>query len=217
MDDYRITVVLVDDHRLILGGLEQLLSNYNDIQILSKCTSAQDAYDFVQANEVDIVITDLDMPNMNGIDMIKKVRKIKPDQKILVLSMMSENVIINRMVRYNVNGYLLKNEAQSELKTAIDAIMNGETYYNKEIKEALFMSFSDSAEKSTNGSIPRLSKREREVLELVAKENTTAEIADQLFIIKGMVMTHGKHVLSKLEVKNTAGLIRRAFELGYIR
>lgn len=212
-----ISVILVDDHILILEGLEQLLNQTSGVKVLNKFTSAKSAFEYLENNEVDIVITDLDMPEMNGIDMIKRIRKEKPDQKIIVLSMMAAHSIINRMIRYDVNGYLLKNEAQDELKPAIDAVMSGQTYYNKEVKEAIFKEPNASTPSKSKRFFPKLSKREIEVLDLIAKENTTSEIAKLLFISEGTVITHRKHILAKLDVKNTAGIVRRAFELGYIK
>lgn len=216
MVNQEISVILVDDHILILEGLEHLLNQTIGIKVVNKFTSAELACEYVENNIVDIVITDLDMPEMNGIDMIKRVRKRKPDQKIIVLSMMSTHSIINRMIRYNVNGYLLKNEAQNELKTALQAVMNGQTYFNKEVKDAIFKEPNTKRQTSPKRFFPKLSKREVEVLDLIAKENTTSEISKLLFISEGTVITHRKHILAKLDVKNTAGIVRRAFELGYI-
>jgi len=209
-----ISVILVDDHKLILEGISNVLNEEKDITILSTYTLATEALKFLENNDVDIVITDLDMPEMNGIRFINAARKIKPALKFIVLSMLDEQSIINRMVKYEVNGYLMKNKAQSELAKAIRSVGAGDNYYNKEIRAKIF---NTTEQKETpDSSIPRLSKREKEILKYVVHEHTTKKIAEILFISEGTVITHRKHIQAKLGAKNTAGVVRIAMELGLI-
>ncbi len=210
-----IKTILVDDHQLILAGLSQMLADEKEIKIMAAFTHAIDAYEYLQNHTIDIVITDLDMPHMSGIDLIRKIRSTNPKQKIIVLSMIDQQSIINRMIKYDVNGYLMKNELQTELSKAIHTVYTGQLYYNKEIKKVIFQSPESKVVGSSRG-IPKLSMREKEVLQLIMKEMTGKEIAEKLFISPGTVITHRKHLLSKLEVKNTAGLVRRALELGLV-
>lgn len=210
----KIGLVLVDDHQLILTGLEQIFSNHGDLEILQTFTDAEQAFDYLQKNEVDILVTDLDMPNFTGIDLIKEIRKIKPNQKIIVLSMIDQASIINRMIKYDINGFLLKNDAQTELAVAIRKVAIGEIYYNKEIRSLLFTQKPEQP--ISKKRIPRLSRREKEVLQLIMQEKTTPEIAEELFISKGTVISHRRHILSKLGAKNIAGVVRIALENGLI-
>lgn len=210
----KIKLVLVDDHQLIITGLQQIFSNHSDLEILQTFTDARMALAYLQENEIDILVTDLDMPNFTGIDLIKEIRKIKPKQKIIVLSMIDQASIINRMIKYDINGFLLKNDAQTELPDAIRKVANGEIYYNKEIRSLLFTQ--EPEHPISKKRIPRLSRREKEVLQLILQEKTTPEIAQELFISKGTVISHRRHILSKLGAKNIAGVVRIALENGLI-
>ncbi len=210
-----IQIVLIDDHKLILNGISQMLAAHDDIEILSSFTNALEGANYVLEHLVDVLVTDLDMPKFSGIDLIKKVRLKKPDQKIIVLSMIDERSIINRMIKYDVNGYLMKNEAQNELAHAIRKVAGGEIFYNKEIRQLLFRSPPKNHQKSKD-KIPRLSAREKEILRLIIDEKTTPQIAETLFISEGTVVTHRKHILSKMGAKNTAGMVRIALELGLV-
>ena len=209
-----IKTVLVDDHKLILSGLEKMLSAHSDISIAAAFTDAALGLEFVLQNDVDLLVTDLDMPGTTGIELIKKIRKRKSHQKIIVLSMIDERSIVNRMIKYEVNGYLMKNEAQAELADAIRKVYHGDVYFNKEIRSLLFKN--PEQKKISTNRIPRLSAREKEILKLIINEKTTGEIAQILFISEGTVVTHRKHILAKLGVKNTAGMVRKALELGLV-
>lgn len=209
-----ISLVLIDDHRLILDGLINHLNNDPELDLKASFTSAKEALDYIKDQEIDIIITDLDMPEMSGIELIKRVKKVKPQQKIIVLSMIDEQSIINRMIKYDVSGYLMKNEAQGELITAIKKVYREEIFYNKDIRSILFLGKTTSKKEAK--SIPRLSAREKEILQLVIDEYTAKEIAAKLFISEGTVITHRKHIQSKLGAKNTAGVVRIALELGLV-
>jgi len=210
-----IKIILIDDHKLILEGLNNILSSEKDISILSTFSSSAEALNFVKDNAIDVIITDLNMPNINGIELIKKIRKKSPDQKIIVLSMIDQQSIIIRMIKYKINGYLMKNEAQEELVSAIRKVAKGETFYNQDIRDRLFQNNIQLAKK-TPRDIPRLSAREKEVLQLIIQEHTGKEIATKLFISEGTVITHRKHIIEKLGAKNTAGMVRIALELGLV-
>lgn len=209
-----IKLVLIDDHQLILSGIVGMLSTLKDMEISASFTDAEEGASFVETHDIDVLVTDLDMPNFTGVDVIRRVRAAKPNQRIIVLSMIDERSIINRMIKYDVNGYLMKNEAQAELPDAIRKVYRGEIFYNKEIRSMLFKEPALPSDKKRK--IPRLSAREKEILKLVIQENTTRQIAAKLFISEGTVITHRKHIITKLGVKNTAGMVRMALELGLV-
>lgn len=204
----RIKVLLVDDHLMFLEGLQSLFSNETNIEVVGAASNANMALDIVHEKQPDIVITDLSMPDIDGGSLVASLQEKYPSIYTLVLSMHSEAHIISKLIKQNVNGYLLKNAEKEELLTAVMTIANGENYFSKEISDI----YNESINKGNNALIPELSKREREVLKLIGDEYTTKEIADLLFISQNTVESHRKNMFSKLNVKNVAGLIKMAIK-----
>lgn len=201
----KIKLLLIDDHQLFIDGLISILEGESDMEIVHTTTSAKDAIYFIQSTtaSIDLVITDIAMPEMNGIELIKSIRQFNSTSKILVLSM------FENMHSYSgINGYLLKETSQSKVLEAIRGIVyEGKTYFNysqKPIEEYIF-------------SKDILTKREKEVVSYIAKELTNEEIAEKMFISLRTVQTHRKNILFKLNAKNTAGLIKKALNLGFIK
>ena len=208
-----IRVALVDDHILTLKGTQQVLSEAEHILIVGAYTDGHLLLDLLasEVSTVDLVITDLNMPKINGVELCKKIKRKYPATKILVLSMIDEPNMVFRMLKYGADGYLLKNEIQNELMDAISSVLQGKKYFNQPI-DHLLSSSPNSNEPRSRTMRPNLSRREKEVLDLIIKEYTTPEIAEALFISEGTVATHRKHILSKMGVKNTAGIVRVAIE-----
>jgi len=159
---------------------------------------------------VNLLITDISMPDVDGIALSNMVKKKYSDTKVLVLSMHSRSDIIAKLVQYNIDGYLLKNAGKSELILAIESIMRGEKYFTEEVKQKYMESMFSPPNKKK--SEVKLSKRETEILILIAKEDTVSEIADKLFISKNTVETHRKNIFRKLEIKNKAGAVKYAIQ-----
>jgi DNA-binding NarL/FixJ family response regulator len=198
-----ITVGLVDDHQMFLDGMVSVLSTQNDFSILFVENNAQSAIDQLKQRQPDIIISDISMPDMNGIEFIKKVKEHYPEVKILVLSMFE-----NLQTFENMDGYLLKETDKDELIKAINRIVleNGK-YFKTTKNEMDTFEFKHSI----------LSPREKEIIQLIANEYTTDEIAEHLFISKGTIETHRKNIFFKLQVKNIAGLIKKAIYLGIVK
>ncbi len=204
-----IKTLLVEDHPLFLNALSQLISGIGNVKVVGAKLSANEALSFLKDNKVDLVITDIDMPEMDGVALSAIIRKEYPWINILVVSMLNKNITTSQLLDLGISGYLLKNANKNEFVTAINTITKGNSYFSAEIKETLF-------EKRNSPSI-RLTNREKEILELISKELTMQEIAEVLFISPSTVVTHRKRLLQKFEVRNTAGLIHKAMKHQFLK
>lgn len=200
----RIKIVIVDDHQMFLDGLVSFLNKQDDFEVIFSSNDAKVALEQLAIYTPDLIISDIAMPDMNGLEFIKLVKENHPFIKILVISMFS--VIQNNT---NIDGHLLKEVGLDELTDAIRKIvLKGEKVFNLgEIKEEYVSDF--------NGSI--LSSREKEIIKLIALEKTTDEISLQLNLSKYTIETHRKNIFLKLNVKNIAGLIFKAVQLGIVK
>lgn len=198
-----ITIGLLDDHQMFLDGMVSVLSNQVGFSILFVENNARSALEKIKINQPDIIISDISMPDMNGVEFVKIVKENYKSSKILVLSMFE-----NLQTFDNMDGYLLKETDQEELVRAIKIIVleNGK-YFKTPKKEMDTFEFKHSI----------LSPREKEIIQLIAQEYTTDEIAEKLFISKGTIETHRKNIFFKLQVKNIAGLIKKSIYLGIVK
>lgn len=211
MNNPPIKILIVDDHKMFLGGLAALLHDEQNIHITDTAHSGTAAMQSLSEHETDILVTDISMPEMDGIELIRLARKKYPNLKTLVLSTHNDAEILAQLIKLNVNGYLLKNAEKEELMVAIESIYNGQNYFSAEVKNEFINKTFESVGKKTT-DIPKLSRRELEILKLIVEEYTTSEVAQKLFISQNTVNTHRKNLLAKLDVKNTAGLVKYALE-----
>ena len=199
----KIKVILVDDHDLFLIGLKASLGKYDFIEVVDTFTKAKKALDFLKKQSVDLVITDISMPELNGIEFIKKLKLLTPDLKVLAISMFPP-------LHYEknfYNGYLIKDSSIETVVEAIKSIVYDNTpYFYNNIPKSEELSFSKTV----------VTKREREIINLIAQEFTVDEIAEKLFLSKHTVETHKKNIFFKLQVKTNAGLVKKAIQLGCI-
>ena len=200
---YKIRIVIVDDHEMFLQGISATLSKQENIEIIGIFNNALKALSALKKDIPDLLITDISMPNINGLEFIKKVNEQHRNLKILVVSMFKQIQSFD-----GIQGYLLKETSCQELIDAINRIvLYDEKYFYKDYKK-------ENNPLEFNKSI--LSKREKEIVKCIAKELTTDEIAEKLFLSKHTVITHKKNIYLKLQVNNAAGLINKAVYLGYI-
>jgi DNA-binding NarL/FixJ family response regulator len=211
-----IRIVIVDDHKMFLEGLSSLLKTFSEIKIVSTATRGEEVLKILEDNAVDIVITDINMPGIDGMKLAKEIRKNHPRIKILALSMHNQASIISAMLRNGISGYILKDAGRDELLQAIKALSAGETFFSEEIKSTVMESMIPGTKKKTEDSLIKLSERETEVLKLIAAEYTQQQIADKLFISPHTVVFHRRKLLHKFQVKNTAGLIKAAIDNGLL-
>ncbi len=199
-------ILLVDDHAIVSDGLQALLQGIDGLEIVNKLTSGDFALAYLKQNEVDLLITDYAMPDMDGITLVKKAKQLKPELKIIVLSMHDEVVMIREMLSAGVDGYVLKKYAQQELVNAIETVNNGRQYWSAEVNKALLSSLLPQEMPENH-----ITERELEVLRLLAQELTSKQIADKLFISERTVETHRKNLMRKTGANNGIGLMRYAY------
>ncbi|ETZ21897.1 response regulator transcription factor [Pedobacter sp. V48] len=208
----KITLAIVDDHPIVVQGLQMILTNNSEINVTGCFTSGSDFIEFLKNNEVDIVLLDVMLPDGNGMDLCKEIKSISPNICVLALSNHSERSIVMQMLQNGASGYLLKNVSVQELTSCIYDALNGEVAFSKAVKEIL-------ARPSANDlkGIPQLTKREKEVLQLIAEGKTTALMAKHLFVSPLTIETHRRNLLQKFEVKNVASLIKIAADQGLLK
>jgi DNA-binding NarL/FixJ family response regulator len=204
----KIRIVLLDDHQMFLDLLVSILSTDERIEILGSFFDAQKALNAIPALLPDLVITDMSMPEMTGLEFTKRMKEAYPEIKILVLSMHKDKETVSDIAHSEAEGYILKNSNKSELVKAILKIADGGTYYSNEIIS--FILNRSPKKKSYSVEEPTLSEREKEVLTLIAQELTNHEIADKLFISKRTVETHRKNMMMKTKARSVVGLLKFA-------
>lgn len=211
----QIKLIIADDHPMFLEGICALLQDVPGIEVVDTALNGKQVVEKIKSLAVDIVVTDINMPEMDGIALSKFLKKNHTGIKTLILSTHNDADMIGKCISNDVDGYLLKNAEKKELLKALDTIASGEKHFAQEVKnEYMNNVFTSSKEKETE--IP-LSRRETEIIQHIAMEYTTQEIADKLFISQNTVNTHRKNLLSKLNAKNTAGLVKYAIQQGLLK
>ncbi|MAN29529.1 MULTISPECIES: response regulator transcription factor [Mesonia] len=204
-------IIIADDHKMFVDGLRSILEHEDDLNIVHTTSNGEEVLKYLKINQneqIDLLITDINMPGMDGIALNKNIKKEFFGIKTLVISMLEDGAKIKTLTENEVNGYLSKNAEQKELLKAIRQILAGENYFSTHIQSILVQAMTNSRKTSE----VRLTQREKEVLQLIAKEHTTQEIADILFLSKHTIESYRKNLINKLEVRNLAGLTRYAIE-----
>ncbi|MEM7371390.1 MAG: response regulator transcription factor [Bacteroidota bacterium] len=209
-----IRVFIVDDHKILAQALFDYLNTKSNLECIGMAHSGQEAIDTVQNQQADVVLMDIGMPGMDGIQCTKELLQIQSDLTIVGLSTHKEVSIVKNLFKAGAMGFVSKNADLREIHTAIEQVHEGKRYIGEVIREAYLSELSaDPAAKPLSSSyIPQLTQRELEVLALIAEECTTEEIAEKLFISKNTVQTHRKHLISKFGVRNSVGLVLKALE-----
>lgn len=208
----KIKLIIADDHELFRKGLAELLRKHDDIKIVKSVADGIEFMELINSQfEADIVLLDITMPNMDGFQVLKELKASNSDIKPIVISMHNDGNYIAKCAKMGAYGYLLKNTDEAELILAIRSVNTGKKYFSAEISEKMinFMSTQSISENV-------LSNKETEVLGLIAKGLTTKEIATKLFVSSRTIETHRANVLKKLEVKNTAELIKKATKMNLV-
>ncbi len=201
-------ILIVDDHQIIIDGIKVLLEDIPNFEVSLSSNSGAEALETLKTSIVDIVLLDINLPDLDGFQICKKIKSNHPHCKIIALTMFGEPAYIMKMIKAGVDGYLLKNTGKRELLVAIESVMKGNKYFSAEVQANLFM---EKAASSPN-LIQKISRREKEILQLIVEEHTTDQIAAKLFISSTTVISHRKSLLRKLQAKNTAGLVKAAYE-----
>jgi DNA-binding NarL/FixJ family response regulator len=200
------SVFIVDDHSVVIEGILSLLQNSPDIVVCGHTQTASGCIGFIENNPVDVILMDINLPYMSGLDLCKKVKQTHSGIKILALSTFNQISYINKMMANGASGYLLKNITKDELVQAIKIVMDGKTYHSFEVNAMIKVA------KTKIENITILTKRETDILKLVAEGYTNNQIGEKLFISTDTVDSHRKNLYTKLNLNNTALLVRYAIE-----
>lgn len=211
-----IKIIIADDHQLFIEGVHSLINSMKEIEIIKEVNDGRALIEELEHTKCDLILMDINMPIIDGIEATKQIKKTHPDIKILMLTMFSSKDYIEKLLRAGADGYLLKNTDAIELKDAIETLIRGESYFSKEVTERIMEGLQKKKHDEKTKFTIELTEREIDVLKLIVQEFTTAEIADKLFISTHTVETHRKNLISKLNVRNIAGLVRYAMEHGLV-
>jgi two-component system, NarL family, nitrate/nitrite response regulator NarL len=209
----KIRLAVVDDHALFRRGLVSLLSDMGDFTVCAEASNGKDALPLIEELKPDIILMDVNMPVMDGVQSLEAVRKTRKDQKVIMLTISQNDEDLVRAISAGANGYILKNAEPEDLHNTIIEVMKGNSILSPEMTEKVFASLR-SARQSRGQTI--LSDREVEVLDFMAKGLSTRQIAVSLFISENTVKTHIRHILEKLDANNRAQAVAKARELGII-
>lgn len=203
----KVSVFIVDDHYMVIEGIHSLLQNERNIEWMGHATNAASCLSFLKQQQPDIILMDVNLPDKSGTDLCKEVKQLYPGVLVLGLSTFNQQAVIRNMMDNGASGYVLKNATKNELLEAISNVSKGNTYFSIEAAQSL---------KESRTQQPMITRREKEVLQLIAEGLTNAEMSEKLFISIPTVNTHRKSLLEKFEVKNTATLIGKAIKSGLI-
>ena len=210
-----ITIAITDDHQMVMQGIETMLKYESDMVISYKYNSVASTLEGLSNHQPDILLLDINLPDGNGIDLCKQLTGLYSKLKIIALSSFSEIAFVKRILGNGASGYLLKNTSKEELITAFKTVLEGGQYLQSDIQKKLLQS--SLGQKKSASFIPKLTRREKEVLTAISEELTTQEIADQLFISGKTVETHRMNLISKLGARNSVGLVKIAMEKGLLK
>ena len=207
-------ILIADDHAMFADGISSILNTEKNIEVIGQCLDGPSVLEFLKKNPVDILLLDVNLPGMSGIDVCKTVTTTYTDTKVIAISMFNEESFVTEILNNGAKGYVLKNTGREELLKAINTVLSGKSYFSDDVTKTIMKGLMNqrTASKETKKEIPKISKREKEVLELIVKEHTTQEIANKLFISLKTVESHRSNLLAKMNARNTAGLVRIAME-----
>lgn len=204
----KVSVIIVDDHPIVLQGFTFMLQDMTHIDLLGSFTSAADGIAFIKNQPVDVVLLDINMPDRNGIVACEEILRVRSSCKVIAISNNNEHSIIQRMLQSGAAGYILKNASPEELISCLETAMDGKIALSQSVREIM--------QGATTGDLPIITRREKEVLRMLAEGMTTPEIADKIFVSPLTVESHRRNLLQKFKVVNAAALIHKATELKYI-
>jgi DNA-binding NarL/FixJ family response regulator len=204
-------IILADDHQMIREGMSALLSDVEDIEIVHTASNGKEVLDYLKKENADLVLMDINMPDLDGLQATKKISKQYPKVKVLILSMHNKEGYIKNAIEVGARGYMLKNTGKKELLLAIDHIMNGGTYFSQDVTQTLVNNM-----RAGNPDGVTLTAKEKDVLELLSDGFTTAEIAEKLVASQHTIETYRRNLLLKFDAKNVSELIKISMQGGFI-
>lgn len=207
-----IRILLADDHKIIRDGLKMIIDKFPGIDVVAEAENGKMALEICEKEQIDLIVMDINMPEMDGIEATRHVREKHPEIKVLPLTMSDNDVHIRNMIEAGASGYILKSSGSNDLRSAIEMIMDGKHFFSDESTQAVLLDLIQNRGKPRQHDPINITEREMEVLELIIKEFTNPEIAKKLFISSRTVDAHRRNLLQKTGARNTAGLVRYAME-----
>jgi len=208
-----INIGIVDDHKIVRDGVKVMVEDHPGFDIICEAENEKEAIEQCSNNNVDVLIMDITMPVMDGIEATLIIKENHPDIKILALTMLSEDQHIRKMIKAGASGYILKNSGKQELIKAIESIIEGKHYFSNDATQAILQELvNPDVNKVNDEEDVHITEREREVLKLIVNEFTNQEIADKLFVSVRTIDAHRRNLLQKTGAKNTAGLVKYALK-----
>lgn len=208
----KIKIMLVDDHQIMIDGLLAILERADNIVVVGVALNGLKALELIKKESVDVVLTDISMPDMDGIELTKAIKNYNKNIQIIALSMFNDSHHVNSMLEAGISGYLLKNTGNEEMITAINKVFSGGIYYSQEIADLILKNYTSNNIKRVELEKINITEREREIIILITKEYSNAQIATELFISERTVETHRKNIYRKTNTNNIVGLIKFAYE-----
>lgn len=206
MENEKINIVIVDDHPIVIEGLRMMLKSQPFFHVAGSFTSGEETLSYIRSQMVDIILLDITLPDANGTELCREIKKISPGTSVIMFSNRSERSIIMQSIQNGASGYLLKNTSIDELVICIRGALSGDIVFCNETKQII------SRPSQNDMPIPRLTKREKQILQMVAQGKTSNVIAEELFLSPLTVDTHRKNLLQKFQAKNSTELINRAIQ-----
>ncbi|REC47252.1 response regulator [Chryseobacterium pennipullorum] len=206
MDSEKINIVIVDDHPIVIEGLKMMLNSQPGFNIVETFTSGSELISLIKSHKIDIILLDISLPDANGTELCREIKKTDPEISVIMFSNRSERSMIMQALKNGASGYLLKNTSIHELVICIKGALSGDIVFCNETKQII------SRPSQNDLPIPRLTKREKQILQMVAQGKTSNSIAEELFLSPLTVDTHRKNLLQKFQAKNSTELINRAIQ-----
>jgi DNA-binding NarL/FixJ family response regulator len=211
-------ILIADDHAMVRDGVKNLIQQNKDLAVIGEARSGNEALELYERLQPDLLILDISMPDMNGMEVSRTILAKNPNANIVILSMYDDEDYISRCLEYGVKGYVVKNESGSELDYAIKSVLQGKNYFSRQAQDVIFKKYSQNvtrkkpAEENIN-----LTKREIEIIKLIADGLTSQQMADRLFISPRTVETHRANLMKKVGVKNAIELVKKAQQLNLLQ
>lgn len=201
-------ILIVDDHQMFIDGLKSLLRKQETFVVVAEALNGHEAIEIIEKQQIDIVLSDISMPLMTGIELTKIIKQKHPEIKVIIISMHNDSSVVSEIINSEAEGYILKNTGKKELFDALTKVANNGTYYSSDVLSVMMQTM--KTDKKTTDEIKQLSEREIEILKLIVEEFSSEQIAEKLFISKRTVDTHRINILSKTNSKTLVGLIKYA-------
>jgi DNA-binding NarL/FixJ family response regulator len=209
-----IKVAIADDHKLVLNGVKDILQLEPNIELVAAVNSGSKLLDVIKNNDIDVVLSDIDMPGLSGIEVLRKVKEDNLTTKIILLSVHDEKAIIQKAFNEGAYGYLLKRSEPEIILDAIEMVFKGKKFFDDEVLKISMSPENDFENSSNTGLVAKLTKREKQIISLIEEGNSNQEVSDRLFISKRTVDTHRNNLMVKLGFTNTVELVKFALKNG---